>query len=325
MTEFGIWAMEQQEAQFAARPSLDEVVASMGGIHGHIRHQAPVNPPRVVYLGDDGYTQMVRGVQNIPTVYSENLAYYGSHAHAVNATANPMFTVISAGYELKTGVGIRAHNSAVELTDDDRFANWVQIGFSSAQAVGYGVGGALASRSFIPQNLNSHHSFIGTIGGDATPLQNSLWSNRAPGVQVRRYGDWWVKRVNPDSNMVMRWWGEQSINSQYQGLQNLGNMATPNTMRAGVLFTRDVGPTFSGGRFSLQSFNPTVMRSYAQGSVCMRTPFNDIIPRNIGRNGLIFDPSIDWFTQSLTIGGGAGATWGLLEVIDYWERSDNHE
>ncbi|MCH8529087.1 MAG: hypothetical protein LAT79_18355, partial [Kiritimatiellae bacterium] len=93
-----------------------------------------------------------------------------NHLLAFETTFNPMSTVIHAGYELRTGTGIRAHNSAVELTDDDRFANWVQIGGSSVQAVGYGVIGALSYRGFAFQPTHSlrgpegQSSFVMTRG-----------------------------------------------------------------------------------------------------------------------------------------------------------------
>jgi hypothetical protein len=48
----------------------------------------------------------------------------------------------------------------------------------------------------------------------------------------------------------------------------------------------------------------------------MRTPFNDIIPRNMGTNGKIFDPSIDWFTLSAGTTVAGGIAYGVYELGD---------
>lgn len=138
-----------------------------------------------------------------------------------------------------------------------------------------------------------------------------LWHNHFPGVQVRRFGDWWVKRVNPEANPLMQWWGQQSINGQYEGLQALEGMATSNYLRHGILFTKDVGPTLSGG---FRLLNPTARNAYIEGSRRMGTWFNDIRPANMGANGLIFDPAIDPVTKTLfwtDIAGGAGTAYGI--------------
>jgi RHS repeat-associated protein len=144
-------------------------------------------------------------------------------------------------------------------------------------------------------------------------LKSSLWSSRPPGVQVRRFGDVWVKRVNPESNALMQWWGKQSINAQYQGLQALGDMATPSAMRNGMLCTRHVGETLPDG---FRLLNSASRRAYLQGSRRMGTILNDIQPRNMGVNGLIFDPALDPVTKAL-LWGSAGATiYGVYELSD---------
>ena len=89
-------------------------------------------------------------------------------------------------------------------------------------------------------------------------------------------------------------------------------------MRNGRFFTQHVGETFTGGRFSLQSFHPTVVGNYVKGSYRMHTPFNDIIPRNMGRNGMIFDPAVDWFSQTITVGSGVGIAGGSYFAYDYF-------
>ena len=55
----------------------------------------------------------------------------------------------------------------------------------------------------------------------AAAASNGGWENQLLGVQVRRTGDWWVKRVNPDSSRLMQAWGRLTMRSQYRGLQSL--------------------------------------------------------------------------------------------------------
>ena len=153
-----------------------------------------------------------------------------------------------------------------------------------------------------------------TRGGMGGGASSTLWNSAPPGIQVRQYGNWWVKRVNPNSNALMRWWGKQSINSQYRGLQQLGDMATENSMRNGMIFTRDVGPTLPEG---LRLLNPASRRAYIEGSRRMGTLLNDIQPRNMGVNGLIFDPAIDPISKGLFYGGiGVTVGFGTYEILN---------
>lgn len=138
-----------------------------------------------------------------------------------------------------------------------------------------------------------------------------LWRNHFPGVQIRQFRDWWVKRVNPEANPLMQWWGRHSINAQYKSLQALESMATPNYLRQGTLFTRDVGSTLPDG---FRLLNPTARNAYLEGSRRMGTWFNDIRPANMGANGLVFDPAIDPVTKTVFwtgIAGGAGTAYGI--------------
>ena len=134
---------------------------------------------------------------------------------------------------------------------------------------------------------------------------------------MRQVGDWWVKRVNPESNQLMQWWGRQSINAQHGGLGRLGDMATPNGMRNGMLFTRDVGPILgNGSRFG----NEMARDAYMEGSRRMGTFWNDIQPRNMGANGLIFDPAIDPIMKVGAAGVGATVAAGAYAAGTYaWE------
>ncbi|NJL29486.1 MAG: RHS repeat-associated core domain-containing protein [Thermoanaerobaculia bacterium] len=144
----------------------------------------------------------------------------------------------------------------------------------------------------------------GTLGQMQTPRKQSLWQRNVPGVEIRRFGDYWVKRTDPTASQFMRWWGQQTIRAQHRGLQRLGDMATPHQLRNGMLFTKDVGAVLPDG---FRLLNATSRPAYLRGSLRMRTFVNDIQPRNMGQNGLIFDPSIDWFTKFVGATGGVGA------------------
>ena len=127
------------------------------------------------------------------------------------------------------------------------------------------------------------------------------WRNLPGGVRVKRTGNYWIKEVNPNANRLAQWWGRGSLHAQARGLRRLGNMAPNFIYKNGRIVTRDVGNYVSG------NFWPT----WARGSLRLRTPFNDIRPRNIGSNNLIFDPSkhpiqegLEWGAAGLGIGVG---------------------
>lgn len=172
---------------------------------------------------------------------------------------------------------------------------------------------ALSEFTGLPVGLKDIKDLFSRKGLGQARTGGSLWSSRPPGVQVRQFGDIWVKRVNPESNSLMQWWGQKSINAQYRGLQALGDMATPSTMRNGMLFTRSVGETLPDG---FRLLNSASRGAYLQGSRRMGTYFNDIQPRNMGTNGLIFDPAIDPVTKALFWGVAGAAAYGAYELSD---------
>jgi len=137
----------------------------------------------------------------------------------------------------------------------------------------------------------------------------SLWESRPPGIQVRQYGDWWVKRTDPNSNQFLQWWGRLSMKAQADGLKKLGDIGAQYQWRNGKLFVRDVGETLPDG---FRLLNPKSRQAYFEGSRRLGTYLNDIQPRNIGKNGLIFDPALDALTKAVGLGGlGAGLGGGL--------------
>lgn len=158
---------------------------------------------------------------------------------------------------------------------------------------------------FGPESGGSNIIFRDARRGVTKAAVKSLWEARPPGIRVRRFGNWWVKEVNPSSSAMMKMWGRVSIESQRKGLIKLGDMAVPHQMRNGRLFVQHVGETLpDGSRF----LNATAFQSYLQGSLRMRTFWNDIQPRNMGVNGLIFDPSIDPISKIVGIGTFFGVT-----------------
>jgi hypothetical protein len=80
-----------------------------------------------------------------------------------------------------------------------------------------------------------------------------------------------------------------------------------------MLFSRSVGGTLPDG---FRLLNSTSRGAYLQGSRRMGTFFNDIQPRNMGTNGLIFDPAIDPVTKALFWGGAGAAAYGAYELSD---------
>ncbi|RKG77962.1 RHS repeat-associated core domain-containing protein [Corallococcus terminator] len=130
------------------------------------------------------------------------------------------------------------------------------------------------------------------------------WKPLPKGLQIRRIGKLWVKRVDPNATGLMRAWGEHSLSCQVRALTRLQEMATPFSYRNGLLILQDVGPTAT---------RRTFLKAYLKGS--RRIGYvNDIKPRNMGENGLIFDPAMDYVDKSLIYGamGGAASTVGYL-------------
>jgi len=93
----------------------------------------------------------------------------------------------------------------------------------------------------------------------------------------------------------MQWWGKLSIKEQAEALKKLGDMAVRYEVRHGKLFVRHVETLPEGFRL----LNPISRQAYFSGSKRLGTYLNDIQPRNMGRNGLIFDPALDSIQKNL--------------------------
>jgi RHS repeat-associated protein len=160
--------------------------------------------------------------------------------------------------------------------------------------------------------------FGGGIGGTANvanrmagpAFAKTLDSLGQPSVLTEKVGDTFVKTVNPEASTLVQWWGRGTLDAQAAALNKLGDMGAPFTYENGALITQDVGQYTSGNFW----------QTWAQGSLRLGTPFNDIRPWNIGANGVIFDPAKHPIQQGLeaTAVGAAAFT-----TFTYWNPSEN--
>jgi len=97
--------------------------------------------------------------------------------------------------------------------------------------------------------------------------------------------------VDPNATRIQRWWGQGSLDAQARSLDKLGDMATPHIYKNGKLVMRDAGQ-FEGSTMDF-------LKIRAEGSWRLGTPFNDLWPRNIGANGLAFDPALHPIQESI--------------------------
>jgi RHS repeat-associated protein len=135
--------------------------------------------------------------------------------------------------------------------------------------------------------------------------------SRFPNIQMMQHEGWFIKRVNPEAGRFNTLWGEASLKAQYRGLQKLGNLATPHFMENGMIFTQSVGQTMTTGRGIISK---NFWNSYFKGSYRMGTLLNDIRPRNMGINGIIFDPAWDPLTRGIAVHGTTYTTRLEIEL-----------
>ncbi|MEH6462261.1 hypothetical protein, partial [Chitinimonas sp. JJ19] len=138
------------------------------------------------------------------------------------------------------------------------------------------------------------------------------WRSLPGGVRIKNIGSYWIKEVDPKAGAIAQWWGRGSLDAQAEGLGKLGELGVSHLYKNGKLITRDAG-TYTPGNF---------WSAWMEGSYRLGTPFNDIRPRNIGANGVIFDPAkhpvqrnLEVFTAAAVFGTG-----GYLGFDYYWDK-----
>ncbi|MDA1055687.1 MAG: hypothetical protein O3C40_35275 [Planctomycetota bacterium] len=152
----------------------------------------------------------------------------------------------------------------------------------------------------IPANLSQQLEELAPRGGfdlsqSVGAARVSSWSSRLEGTRLKQVGNYWIKEVDPNASAFRQWWGRGSLNAQAKALDRLGDMAPSHLYRNGKLVIRDVGE-FAGTRGD-------VFQTWLRGSWRLRTPMNDIRGRNMGGNGLIFDPAWHPIAQRAVEGG----------------------
>jgi hypothetical protein len=134
-------------------------------------------------------------------------------------------------------------------------------------------------------------------------------------VRIKRIGNYWIKEVNPNASRLAQWWGRGSLNAQARGFARLGDMAPSYIYKNGKLITRHIGQFSSSGR--------VFWRTWAKASWRLRTPFNDVRPRNMGATGQVFDPTLHPIQQGLYwMGSGILAALGGAYGYYYFSTPD---
>jgi RHS repeat-associated protein len=153
------------------------------------------------------------------------------------------------------------------------------------------VSSAFKAREISNPALDTEATVIKTevkTGIDVVEPKSTPKVSASPGVIVRKEGNFYIKTVDPNANRILRWYGKRSLKQQSEGLLKLGDLGTPHTFENGRLITLDAG-----------EYNGNFWKTWREGSRRLGTYFNDIRPRNIGANGIIFDPSLDPIAQNL--------------------------
>lgn len=153
------------------------------------------------------------------------------------------------------------------------------------------------------------------VGRGEISATGSLWTNRPPGIQVRKIGNHWVKRVDPNANPIMRAWGRETIRAQEAALTKLHAAGSPaanfRRLRNGAMAIEDVGPTMSRGSYLDHNY----WRAWYRDSRIIGIA-NDLKPGNYGAGYRAFDPALDRYTIGVAGIGGLSAAGGTLYLLD---------
>jgi RHS repeat-associated protein len=143
---------------------------------------------------------------------------------------------------------------------------------------------------------------------------NNEWKSLPGGVEIRKIGNYWIKRVNPNASKFERWWAKGSLDAQAEALKKLKDLSPSFIYKDNKLVIRDAGEYVPGNFWN----------TWFEGSKRLGTPFNDIRPRNIGANGIIFDPAKHPIQQSTEL-AGAFIIPGLTGYIIHDKLQDNNK
>lgn len=239
-------------------------------------------------------------------------AFFGGGGYALTAVG---FGVVSAGATLGAAEG--AFTSLMAGDPLRVIIGKTAFGGLFGGLLGF-AGGAALKR--IGKSLEPIAKRIAAAAPPANPAQLAStathtvadWTIRKGGFRLAKVGEYWIKEVDPTQTGLVTY-AEQALQAQVKGLQRLGNLAPEYALTNGRLIIRDVG-SFAG-----------TWSEFAQirilGSLKMGTIFNDIMPRNIGSNGQIFDPALHPVHEALlgimvVLGETTAAMWA-------WSSEDN--
>jgi hypothetical protein len=219
--------------------------------------------------------------------------------------------------KLASRVGLYALRQGIEIGGDTAFdVGWRDQDFRSSLAIN--TAGSLIGEAAGRVAIAGARRAIGRgsvddvlrAGKNAGAPVNAVAHSPSPGVTVRKVGNYFIKEVDQNAGPLARWYGARSLRVQSEALTKLGDMAPSHLLKNGKLITRDAGAYTPGNFWS----------TWAKGSWRLGTPVNDIRPRNIGANGIIFDPAIDPLFRPFywTAGGGVviAGGWGVYELLN---------
>ncbi len=120
----------------------------------------------------------------------------------------------------------------------------------------------------------------------------------SPGAIIKKVGNYYIKTVDESANVMLQAYARSGMKAQAQAFEKLGDMAPSFIYKNDRLISRDAGSYQSGDFWG----------TWLEGSRRMGTPMNDIRPRNIGANGVIFDPALDPVSRGIYWGAAGTAT-----------------
>jgi hypothetical protein len=126
--------------------------------------------------------------------------------------------------------------------------------------------------------------------GAATELPGSPWIRLIrTGTRVRKVGDVYVKEVDPERWGPFQWYGSVGLRAQANALARLDDIAPEFGFDGAQLAVRDAG-NFTGSRFSAEYWRTWWEVTRRLGPINF---IKDIQPRNMGADGLVFDPVLN--------------------------------